>query len=163
MRSTVYTKQDVDEARSGLKLLKSRMSESGKRGFGGSSHSANRGYDVSSQHSRPQLNRRNNFGGQSANKPPMPMMPSQQMSMQGDPMPPMGAPTGSNQSNSHYRKAFKPILPGSNSAASNEPSPGLRPGVKDTSYEPERRSPNIVRRQLSTNRKSDGPPHMSYS
>ena len=43
MRSTAYTKQDVEEARGGLQLLKSRMSGFGQKRGLSNSQSTNRG------------------------------------------------------------------------------------------------------------------------
>ena len=85
MGSTAYSKQDVQEARDGLKLLKSRMRDSQRLSFNnGSSHSARR------QNEDPNFNKAPSYtnsdkgpttrksqyrpgnSGASANKPPMP-------------------------------------------------------------------------------------------
>lgn len=65
---------------------------------------------------------------------------------------------------SNYRRAFKPNLGGGNLSNQNEQSPsrrvqrqrsGIKGGPNPASYEPERKSPNVPKRQLSTNRKSE--------
>ena len=99
----------MEDARAGLKLLKSRMSQ-GNRCTG----SANR--EMESYPSDKMGNgRRTNYGAASANKPPMkPPTGYAAMSHNGADMTPQ-------QSNNNYRKAFKPNLGNStNSGVANQ-------------------------------------------
>jgi len=139
----------MEDARAGLKLLKSRMSQ-GNRCTG----SAKR--EIENQPSdKMGLGRRANYGAASANKPPM-KPPT------GYSMPQNGADMTPQQPSNNYRKAFKPNLGNStNSGIANQmdsvhqDSRTVSKYHNNVQYEPEKRSEHIPRRQLSTNRKTD--------
>ena len=171
MRQT-YTQEEVKVARDGLRLLKSRMDAAGmkKRQANGSAHSANRQQADLPSHfgERVPVNRRSHYSGASANKPPMMPPPGHQQTFETMNTTPLsGAHPGFDgnlpSGNSNYRRAFKPNL-GGNQSSQHDQSPsrrvqrqrsGLKGSQNSAQYEPERKSPNVPKRQLSTNRKSD--------
>ena len=175
MNSTAYSRKDLEEAKEGLKLLKSRMGGTAQRSFNNvSSHSQNRGGDGISSYSQSHLNsektqlaRRTQYAGASANKPPMkpPINQSaQNLNHSNIESHNQSVLQGANQNTGNYRKAFKPNLNISSNNNSNNDSNDISPGIVNRQrlkenethqYQPEKRSPNVPRRQLSTQKQSE--------
>ena len=133
MRSTAYSRKDVEDARSGLRLLKNRMDNLKMRKGISNSQNANRDRDgmlkpptggMSGQHTQS-----NNFGNAQAagnrrannyaagQRPPM-IPPSLNNSnldaMNTSNISMRGGQNGSTPKNQNYRKVFKPNFPNNN-------------------------------------------------
>ena len=126
MMRTGYSREDVEEARDGLRLLKNKMDSVTKRKAMSNSQSANRDTDHGfRQHGGLPANQSMNLGGYNNNRrsqhtagaPKPPMMPpasSQHQSNNMDAMNTSATTAGGGQPGDNYRRAFKPNLPSTN-------------------------------------------------
>lgn len=140
MGSTSYSKKDVEEARDGLKLLKSRMggaTDARRSVNAGTAHSANRAHEAGMNQSNTNsdkgpVTRKNQYGGPtgSSNKPPM--MPASATNLN---VPPGGEGVASSSNFRNKQIQLQKEMGG---------------------YQPERRSPNAQRRQISVNSNKQG-------